>query len=96
MKVNMYAIFDKKAETYSIPFHAVNHDCAKRIVIASLHSDSFLQKYPNDYRLDCIGTFEDTFGMFDSPEKKEIVCEVSNLIPKNDGVDSDERSDWSD
>lgn len=92
MKVNMYAIYDKKAETYSVPFHAYNHDCAKRIVIASMSDESFLQKYPSDYRLDCIGDFEDTFGMFQSPEKKEIVCELSNLVPsKRVGDGTDER-----
>lgn len=94
MKVNMYSIYDKKSETYSVPFHGINHDCAKRIVTASMHEDSFLQKYPSDYRLDCIGTFEDTFGMFESFEKKEIVCELSNLVPYKyvgDGTDVRER-----
>lgn len=92
MKTNFYAIFDKKAETYGMPFPALNHAVACRMVSASMDEGSMLRLYPHDYRVEKVATFEDTFAMFDSPEKKEIVAEVSNLVPLpfDDGVGTDD------
>lgn len=81
MKLNLYSIYDKKANCYSKPFEAYNDNCAKRMVAASMDEASLLRKYPTDYRLDNIGTFDDETGQFENWSEKVIVTEVSNLVP---------------
>lgn len=81
MKINLYSIYDKKANCYSKPFDVYNDNCAKRMVAASMDEASLLRKYPTDYRLDQLGTFNDETGQFENCPEKVIVCEVSNLVP---------------
>ena len=81
MKLKLYSIYDKKSESYSKPFDAYNDNCAKRMVAASMDEASLLRKYPTDYRLDNIGTFDDQTGQFENWSEKVIVSEVSNLVP---------------
>ena len=90
MKSNVYSIYDKKSESYSPPFIAYNHTCAKRMVAAAMTEGSLLKMFPNDYRLDFIGTFEDAFGNFKSFANKDIVCEVSNLVVHNSVCNGDD------
>lgn len=81
MKLKLYSIYDKKSESYSKPFDAYNDNCAKRMVAASMDEASLLRKYPTDYRVDQIGTFNDENGQFENCPEKVIVSEVSNLVP---------------
>lgn len=91
MVSNVYAIYDKKAVCFGSPFLAVNHATAIRMVQAAMDDNSFLTKYPHDYRLDRVATFDDSTGIFSCVQ--EIVVEVSNLIPLpfDDGVLHDDR-----
>lgn len=93
MRVNYYAIYDKKAETYGMPFPAHNDAVAVRMVSASMDGTSMLTKYPSDYRVDKVAVYDNTFGMFICDEKKDIVYEVSNIVPLpfDDGVLHDDR-----
>lgn len=79
MVSNVYAIYDKKAVCFGSPFLAVNHASAVRLVQAAMDDNSFLTKYPHDYRLDRVATFDDATGIFSCVQ--EIVSEVSNLVP---------------
>ena len=79
MKIKFYSVYDKKADCYSKPFDGFNNDCAKRMVAASMDESSMLRKYPTDYRLDFVFSFDYSDGSVDCV--KEIVSEVSNLVP---------------
>ena len=91
MKTNVYAIYDKKAETYSQPFLALNNSVACRMVQASMDPVSLLTQFPHDYRLDKVAVYDDTFAKFLQVRGKVIIAEVSNLTPLSfdDGVVED-------
>ena len=52
--MNLYSIYDKKAEYYLMPFFAESEAQAKRIVINSALSDTdcSLNRFSQDFRLD--------------------------------------------
>lgn len=62
MIYKVFSIFDSKAAAYGQPFFAYNEGIAQRNVAASLDSDSLLAKFPQDYSLFVIGTFDDATG----------------------------------
>lgn len=72
MKTSLYSIYDKQAEIYGRPFHAVNDILAKR-TYETIAQDpkSDLALYPQDYKLVKIGTFDSKSG--------ELTYEKSSL-----------------
>lgn len=67
MKLQMFSLYDTKAEMYSKPFHAVNPAVAERIA-TSMASDpnSDVSRHPTDYKLYFMGTFDDETGITES------------------------------
>lgn len=63
MNVKIYSIFDSCAESYLQPFFAFNRGSAIRMFTASLADEtSVFCKYPNEYILYEIGSFDDVSG----------------------------------
>lgn len=97
---SFYSIYDKKALSYSNPFLARNHDCAKRMVQSSMDFGSMLRRYPDDFCLVKLAEYDTLNGQIKQLSKEEFVCELSNLLPlpfddfdgKGDG-EADEFSD---
>jgi hypothetical protein len=57
----IFAIYDSKAETYNNPYFALTTGAAIReFELAVQNNDSMLSKYPEDYTLFEIGTFDDS------------------------------------
>lgn len=82
MLLNAYSIHDDKALTYSPPFYAAAHGQAVRNVMdAATDPNSSLGRHPNDYRLYCIGQFDDQSGTL-MPMPREHIADVVTLIPK--------------
>lgn len=64
MTTNMYAIYDEKAESYNAPFPLATDGLAIRAFEAACNdSRTDLYKYVGDYKLYCIGTFDDNAGV---------------------------------
>lgn len=93
MKINFYAVYDKKARCYSLPFTAVNDEVAVRIIQSTMDNNSMLVQFSSDYRLDRIGEFLDENAALIDLDKKVIVSEMSNLVvlPFTTGDDFNER-----
>lgn len=63
MKVNLYAVYDLKALAYSAPFVAANDEVAKRMFATTMEDPTtMIGRYPKDYRLFCLGDFDDYTG----------------------------------
>lgn len=74
MKLNMYAIFDDKAKTFTQPIFRTQDGMASRDFATLVNDEnSPFSKYPGDYTLFKIGVFDDG------------TSEVENLSPENLG-----------
>lgn len=64
---NMYAIYDEKAELYNTPFPLATDGLAKRsFEDACRDTRTDLYKYPGDFTLYCIATWDDDIGQFEN------------------------------
>lgn len=78
--MNLYSIYDKKAEYYLMPFFAESEVQAKRIVINSalLDTDCSLNRFSQDFRLDKLATLNVNTGKV--IENISTVAEVQSLV----------------
>ncbi len=79
MKVNVYAIFDKKAKMYASPFF-LPHDPQAIRAFGDLVVDpkSSISVHPEDYSLYRLTSFDDCSGMFGRVDDHgKIVSDVS-------------------
>lgn len=84
MKLVICAIFDKKSNEYQQPFVAPNTTVALRnFQQACKDEKSFLNQYPDDFRLDYLGYFETETGKLISLGQQETLCEAKNLVIKS-------------
>ena len=67
MTQNIYAIYDEKAEAYNAPFPLATDGLAKRsFEMACTNPATDLYKYPGDFKLYCIATWDDSKGTFEN------------------------------
>ena len=60
MKLNLYVVLDTKSQTYSQPFAAHNDLVAQRLFSDMVnHTNSDMQRHPEDYNLYTFGTYDD-------------------------------------
>lgn len=67
MKTNVYSIYDEKAESYNAPFPLATDGLARRSfeeACKDVRTD--LYKYPGDFTLYCIGTWDATTAQFEN------------------------------
>lgn len=63
----IFSIYDTKAETYSAPFTKLTVGLAVRdFTDAANNADNMIGKYPHDYALFEIGTFDETSGKIEN------------------------------
>lgn len=62
--MNIYSVFDKKAGVYNVPFFLQNNALAVR-AFADLvnHDDSMISRFPEDFALYNIGSYDDKTGV---------------------------------
>jgi len=72
MIINLYAIYDSKAEAYLMPFFMQNDGILHRTALDTLQDPSSLfAKHPEDYIMYHLGTYDDQSGLvlpFDVPK----------------------------
>lgn len=67
MKQNLYAVYDDKAQAYNAPFPLSADGLAIRAFRDACKDErTDLHKYPGDYRLYRIGTFDATTGVLET------------------------------
>ena len=86
---NIYAIYDEKAEAYNAPFPLATDGLAKRsFEMACTNPSTDLYKYPGDFKLYCIATWDDNKGSFNNVVPAKFIAsnirknEVSNELDK--------------
>lgn len=67
MQIQIFSIYDSKAEAYLPPFYSQNPRTALRQMVAAVTDASHqFCKYPEDYTLFHIGSFDDELGLVQS------------------------------
>lgn len=77
---HVYAIFDRKAESYGSPFTAVTDGCALRVFDLLLSQDTQkIAKYPEDFDLVFIGSFDPLSGRLDSCVSRTVTTAIERI-----------------
>lgn len=66
MKVNLYAIYDDKADNFTPPFTAPSDAVAFRMFGHSVNSNPIMASYPTHFSCSRLGTFDDSTGQVES------------------------------
>lgn len=76
MKLEMFAIYDLKADSYQTPFFAVNSPVAERM-FSAMKSDSttMVYRFPEDFRLFRVGEFDMVTGVFTVSMPQQLFVE---------------------
>ena len=79
--LSLYSVRDSKADSFGVPFTAVNDNVASRMFEQLANDEaSTIYNYPEDYNLYKIGSFNTTHGEL-NPQKPEHV--ISGLKCRN-------------
>lgn len=81
MITNAYAIYDRKALMYNVPWFQPTHGAATRI-LSDLANDGAtnIGRHPGDYVLYCIGTYDDAKGVMLPISPLEHVMDAIALV----------------
>ena len=80
MDKNLYSIYDKKSEIYAPPFIELTNGTAIRAVTDLLNRPEMpFNKYPEDYTLVKIGSWDEFAGIPTADNPPEIVIELITL-----------------
>lgn len=82
----MFSIFDTVAEIYEPPFIEINRGTAMRRVTDLMNSNpqSPYAKFPDNYELHYIGTWDEAGGFATSDKPSELVRPLMELAQFND------------
>lgn len=82
--IQLYSLFDKKASCFSRPFFVAHVAEATRSVQIGLESkDVMFAKYPADFALYLMGTFDEATGFLTPPASgmPQFTIEIAALVP---------------
>lgn len=88
MKMEVYSVYDLKAAAYSPPFYVQNDAVAIR-AFTDIANDrrSSVSKYPGDYELRHIGTFDDGTADYKKCDPKTLTTGASVQVQPQLGFD---------
>ena len=82
MKLQAFSIFDHASETFAGPFFVPSERVALRVYSEIANNpQSDVSKYPKDYELFHIGTFDTTTALL-TDEKPTMIARASSLVKK--------------
>lgn len=80
----MYTIKDQKSESFNVPFFNNTHGEAERNFQELVNDkQSFVSKYPEDYDLYYLGTYDERTGKFAPTETPEHIVKAVQLVRQN-------------
>lgn len=82
MLLRAYSLHDNKALNYSPPFFQHNNALAVRM-LTDLVADTGTApgRHPNDFRMYCVGTYDDATGVFTPIAPIEHVMDAVSVLP---------------
>lgn len=83
MQLKMFSIYDLVTNVYQPPMFAHNAGDCMRIVQNHMRQDNNLSRYPDNFVLFDVGTFDDSTGVITS-EKPVQVVPISEIVQKTE------------
>lgn len=81
MKLQVFSVFDEKGGSYGTPIFVVNRGVAVRSFSdAVLQEGSEFAKHAGDYKLYCIGNFDNVSGALDRLSVPEFICHAVDFV----------------
>lgn len=81
MIFKVYSVLDSKAGAFAPPFFLVNDELALRSIAgARLDPNSMMSRFPGDFKVFCIGEFDDELGTL-VPASPRLLVETSQPHP---------------
>jgi hypothetical protein len=90
MILKIFSLFDEKAQTYNTPQYLAHEGEALRMLLTTLDDNkSMVSKFPEDFSLYCLGTFDDNSGKFEGYNEPQLIKRISDLVQKESYTSSD-------
>lgn len=86
--MQIYVLHDKKAKIYGVPLATRNEvEMVRNITtVVNIHDDSMLYRYPDDFDLYLLGTYDDNTGTITLLSEKEFI--LNCLSVKGEDVEN--------
>lgn len=91
MELNVYSILDLKTKAYGQPFYAKTRGEAIRSFTSAINAgqpDNMLRKYPGDFELYEIATWDDNLGHMSMLDSRNNLGLASHYVNQEDGKDT--------
>lgn len=86
MKLNVYSIFDEKAQAYLRPLYANQHAEAIRSFHGAVLEDKGFSKFPEDFRLYFLAVWDTDSGKFKSEPQPVFMANATDFVKReNEG-----------
>lgn len=85
MVLKAYSIFDVKADSYNAPFFKSTHGQALRDFVDLVNNpETVVSRHPEDFKLCCIGSFDDSTGQVWPNERPESLGFATEYIRRKE------------
>lgn len=91
MELNVYAVLDLKTKAYGQPFYAKTRGEAIRLFTSAVNVEeekNMWKKYPGDFELYEIGTWDDNLGQFTMLESRNNLGLATHYLRSDDKENS--------
>lgn len=89
--MNIYIIKDHGTKSYQFPmFSPTEREMTRNLVQALEHPDSLLRRFPRDYSIHLVGSFNTDTGEITPCEHQTIYSDLQDLIPTAKDVNQQE------
>ena len=79
----IYSIYDVKAEVFHLPFYNKTHGEAERNFLQLTKDEkSMIAKYPEDFSLYHMGTYDDSTGLIQSLKEPMLIVSATTIASK--------------
>lgn len=92
MKMNLYSVYDKKADSYGNPFYMPTDATASRLFadqVLDASKPSLLNQHPEDFRLNRVGSFDTDTGLVVSLTQPEFIAEAMDFVVGKHGEENE-------
>lgn len=81
MKQLIFSVYDEKAQTYSTPVFLPHKGLAVREFSDVVKDkNSALAKHPDDYKMMCLGEFDNVSGFISAFVQPEFICSAVEFV----------------
>lgn len=82
MKQECFSVYDRRTQYFNVPFFSPTIESGKRVFMeACRNGETLLHKYPEDYELYHVGSFDDSSAHFDPMHPVPVLTATQVVLP---------------